>query len=103
MWNHKRHFYYETVIGEICSKKEEFVDLEKAFDRVSRDVLWWALRKLVVEEWLINIVQSMYSNAGSRVRVNGTFSNDFLVQVGLHQDSVLSTLSFIIGLVALSG
>ena len=28
-----------------------FVDLEKAFDRASRKVIWWALRKLGVDEW----------------------------------------------------
>ena len=30
-----------------------FVDLEKAFDRVPREVIRWAMRKLGVEEWLI--------------------------------------------------
>ena len=29
-----------------------FVDLEKAFDRVPRKVIRWAMRKLGVEEWL---------------------------------------------------
>ena len=28
-----------------------FVDLEKAFDRVPREVVWWALRSLGVDEW----------------------------------------------------
>ena len=57
-----------------------------------------ALRK----EWLVKIVQSMYSNARSRVRVSGSFSDDFLVQVGLHQGSVLIHVLFIIMLKALS-
>ncbi len=43
-----------------------FVDLEKAFDRV----LWWAMRSLGAEEWVVRAVQSMYANARSRVRVN---------------------------------
>ena len=40
----------------------------------------------------VNIVGHVYRNARSRVRVNRTFSNDFLVQVGSNQDSVLSPL-----------
>ena len=36
-----------------------FVDLEKAFDRVPRKVIWWALRKLGVEEWIVRLVQGM--------------------------------------------
>ena len=31
----------------------DFVDLEKTFDRVQREVVRWALRKLGVDEWLI--------------------------------------------------
>ena len=46
-----------------------FVDLEKAFDRVPRKVIWWALRKLGVDEWIVPLVQGMYSNARSRVHV----------------------------------
>ena len=46
-----------------------FVDLEKAFDRVPRKVIWWALRKLGVDEWIVHLVQRMHSNARSRVRM----------------------------------
>jgi len=46
-----------------------FVDLEKAFDRVPRKALWWALRDLGVDEWAVHIVQGMYSDARSGVRV----------------------------------
>ena len=37
-----------------------FVDLEKAFDRVPREVTRWALRKAGVEEWLVSAVMAMY-------------------------------------------
>ena len=38
-----------------------FVDLEKAFDRVPRDVIWWALRELGVEEHTVALIQTMYA------------------------------------------
>ena len=79
-----------------------FVDLEKAFDRVPRKVIRWALRKLGVEEWIVRLVQGMYANARSRVRVGEGFSKEFEVKVGVHQGSVLSPLLFIIVLEALS-
>ena len=79
-----------------------FVDLEKAFDRVPRKVIWWALRKLGVEEWIVRLVQGMYANAWSRVRVGEGYSEEFEVKVGVHQGSVLSPLLFIIVLEALS-
>ena len=79
-----------------------FVVLEKAFDRVPRKVIWWALRKLGVEEWIVRLVQGMYANAPSRVRVGEGYSEEFEVKVGIHQGSVLSPLLFIIVLEALS-
>ena len=72
------------------------------FDRVPRKVIWWALRKLGVEEWIVRLVQRMYANAGSRVRVGEGYSEEFEVNVGVHQGSVLSPLLFIIVLEALS-
>ena len=79
-----------------------FVDLEKAFDRVPRDVIWWAMRRLGIDEWLVRLVQSMYKDVGSRVRVGDGYSEEFGVGVGVHQGSVLSPLLFIIVLEALS-
>ena len=79
-----------------------FVDLEKAFDRVPRKVIWWALRKLGVDEWIVSLVQGMYSNARSQARVGEGYSEEFEVKVGVHQGSILSPLLFIIVLEALS-
>ena len=58
-----------------------FVELEKAFDHVPRKVIWWALRKLGVEEWILRLVQGMYANAQSRVPVGEGFSKEFEVKV----------------------
>jgi hypothetical protein len=79
-----------------------FVDLEKAFDRVPRIVLWWALRSLGVEEWVVRVTQAMYQHARSVVRVNSEYSQEFEVKVGVHQGSVLSPLLFICVMEALS-
>ena len=72
------------------------VDLEKAFDRVPQTVIWWALRKLGVDEWIVRLVQGVYFNARSRVLVSEGYSEEFKVKVGVHQGSVLSPLLFII-------
>ena len=79
-----------------------FVDLEKAFDSVPWKVNWWALRKLGVGEWIVQLVQGMYPYARSRVSVGEGFSQEFEVKVGVHQGSVFSPLLFIIVLEALT-
>ena len=46
-----------------------FLDLEKEFDQVPQKVIWWAMRKIVVEDWIVYLVQEMYENVQSCVRV----------------------------------
>ena len=79
-----------------------FVDLEKAFDRVPREVISWALRKLGVEEWLVSAVMSMYIGAKTVVRTVYGNSKGFEVKVGMHQGSGLSPLLFVIVMEAIS-
>ena len=43
-----------------------FVDLAKAFDHVPPKVIWWSLKKLGVEEWIVRLVQGMYSMCEAR-------------------------------------
>ena len=79
-----------------------FVDLEKAFDRVPREVVRWALRKAGVEEWLVETTMAMYEGAETAVRTEHGLTDWFKVLVGLHQGSVLSPLLFIIVMDVLS-
>ena len=60
-----------------------FVDLEKAFDRVPRKVLWWVLRNLGVKEWAVRVIQGMYMDVKCRFRVNRQYSEEFWVGVGV--------------------
>ena len=71
-----------------------FVDLEKTFDRVTREVVKWALRKLGVDELLIRTVMALYTEACTVVKSDAGLSESFDMKVGLHQGSVLSLLLF---------
>ena len=58
----------------LASKKDlwmAFIDLEKAFDRVPREVVWWALRTLGVDEWIVTVIKAMYLDASTMVKLNG--------------------------------
>ena len=73
-----------------------FVDLEKAFDRVPRKVIWWVLRTVGFDKWIVRVIQSMYDGPISKICVNDSYSDDISVKVAVHQGSVLSLLLFII-------
>ena len=67
----------------------------KAFDRVPRKVIWLALRKLGVVEWIVPLVQEMYAIARSRFHVCKGFSKEFEVNNGVHrvlQDAISCVL-----------
>ena len=62
-----------------------FVDLEKAFVRVPRKVLEWAMRKKGIPDVLVRSVMSLYEGAKARVRVDSVLSDEFEVNMGMYQ------------------
>ena len=93
-------FILRQIQEKYMEKKKElvhiFVDLEKAFDRVPREIIRWALRRQRVPERLINMVMALYASAKSRVKTAAGTSGEFEIGVGVHQGSALSPLLFII-------
>lgn len=73
-----------------------FIDLEKAFDRVPRDLIWAALRYHSIPEPYVAIIQDMYANTTTKIRCTAGQSTAFPVNVGVHQGSVASPLLFIL-------
>jgi len=70
------------------------MDLEKASDRVPREVIRWAMHKMGVK--------SMYTGAKTVVRTVYGKRIGFEEKVGMHQGSALSPLLFVIVMEALS-
>ena len=62
-----------------------FVDLEKVFDKIPREALKWALRKKGVPERLIKLDNMLYDQSTSNVNVAGVLSDEFPINVGVHQ------------------
>ena len=59
--------------------------LEKAYDKVQREEVWYFVRKSGVAEKYVKIVQDMYDDSTTAVRCAVGETEGFEVKVGLHQ------------------
>ena len=92
-------FSFWTSTGEDAGKEKEgflaFLDLEKAYDRVPREVVYWCLQRKGVPEQMVGMVQATYKEVTTRVRTDCGETEEFGIEVRLHQGSVSSPLLFI--------
>jgi hypothetical protein len=93
-------FIIRTIIEKYLAKKRGevywmFVDLEKAFNTVVRDALWWKLGRKDVSAKFIKAVRGMYSNAKISVKLEeNRITQEFDSTKGLRQGCALSPALF---------
>jgi hypothetical protein len=71
-----------------------FIDLENVYDKVSRNVMWWALQKHKISSKYIILIKDIYDNIVISVRTSDGDTNDIPINIGLYQGSALSPYLF---------
>ena len=71
-----------------------FMDLEKAYDRVNREVFRQVLRTYDVGGNLLNVIKSMCVNSLTCIKVKGGESEFFRINSGVRQGYVISPWLF---------
>jgi len=71
-----------------------YVDLKSAFDSVDREALWKAVRGIGAPTILLNLIQDLYSQTNSMVRLGKHLSPSFQTRSGVRQGCVLAPALF---------
>jgi hypothetical protein len=91
-------FLIRQLIERCMDQKKDmymiFIDLENAYDKVPRNVMSWILQTHKVSSKYITLIKDMYDNVVTSVRISNGDTNDFLINIGLHQGSALISYLF---------
>ena len=89
-------FVARQLQEKCCEQHQDlaFVDLTKAFDAVSRDILWNILRKFGFPPTFIAILQQVHTGMCAQVIMAGSLYSRFPVEVGVKQGCVLAPIIF---------
>ena len=71
-----------------------FIDFEKAFDSINRNLLWPILLKNGIKGKLFRCIKSMYSNVKARVRCGDKLTDYVNCTAGVKQGDVCSPILF---------
>ena len=71
-----------------------FIDLNKAYDSVPRQLLWKLLAKYGIPESMIKVISSLHTGMEASVKVGGKLSDSFVVSNGLRQGCTMATSLF---------
>ena len=73
-----------------------FMDLIKAFDTVSRKILFRKLRALGIQGKMLRVITDLYTKNKARIQVGSYLSSEFEINKGVMQGSKLGPILFII-------
>jgi hypothetical protein len=67
--NHGSHFFNKTsgAVQRAEGPTHVFIDLEKAYDKITKNVMWWALDKHKVPMKYAGLIKNMYNNVVTSV------------------------------------
>jgi hypothetical protein len=71
-----------------------FIDLEKAYDKRSRTVMWWTLEKHKVPTKYITLITYMYDNVVTCVCTGDSETYTFSITTVLYQGSIIIPYKF---------
>lgn len=88
--------FVSKFVANSCKEKHYkfYVDLTKAYDKVDRDLNWLVLERIGFPPKIVQLIKAFHVGAKARVRINGTFSDEFGLDKGLKQGSVFAPLLF---------
>jgi hypothetical protein len=65
----------------VLTSMQKVIDLEKAYDKMPRNIMWWTLQKHKVSTKYIILIKDMYDNVVTSVRTSDGDTNDFLINI----------------------
>ena len=93
------HVIPNNLIDEYCQKNKKyiyscFVDFEKAFDTIPRDLLFKKLFNMGINGNFFNILKHLYNDDTASLKMQNKISKPFRTNQGMKQGCVLSLLLF---------
>lgn len=71
-----------------------FIDIQKAYDSVNRELLWKICRNYGLTDKTVRMLQLLYTNFKAQVRINDELSDSFDIETGVMQGGIPSPILF---------